>query len=81
MPVDIRSVTLTVLAVIAVVYVLKDAQDVMIPIVLSMLISYALDPAVRLVGRLHLSRPMASAVVLLILVATLGGTAYGVRPR
>ena len=43
-PVDMRNAALTVLAVIAAVLLLQYAQAVFIPLVLGVLISYALDP-------------------------------------
>ena len=54
--------------------VLYWAREVFIPIVLSVLISYALDPVVRALMRLRLPRSLAAAVA----VALLGGSlAYG----
>ena len=46
MPVDVRSVALTVIAAVGLVLFLQYAQAVLIPIVLGALIFYALDPAV-----------------------------------
>jgi hypothetical protein len=57
-PVDIRSISLTILAVIAVVLVLQYAQPMLIPIVLGVLISYALDPIVTLLEKVKLPRPL-----------------------
>ena len=45
-PVDIRSAAITVIAVIAGILLLQYAQAVFIPLVLGLLISYALDPVV-----------------------------------
>src|SRR5688500_14333944 len=53
-PVDIRSISLTILAVGALILLLRYAQEVLVPIVLSILISYALWPIVTfLVKRLR----------------------------
>ena len=50
-PIDIRSAALTIIAVLALILVLRLAQDVFVPIVLGILISYALEPIVaRLVS-------------------------------
>ena len=46
MPVDVRSVSLTIIAGAAILGVLKLAQPVIIPFVVSGLLFYALDPAV-----------------------------------
>jgi hypothetical protein len=43
-PTDVRSLALTVLAVIASIVILQYAQVVIIPIVLGILISHALEP-------------------------------------
>ncbi len=79
MPVDIRSAALTVLAVIAVILLLQYAQAMIIPMVLALLISYALEPVVVAMGRVHLPRALASALVLMALTGTLGWMAYGLR--
>lgn len=79
MPVDVRSAALTVLAVIAVILMVQYAQAMIIPIVLGLLISYLLEPIVATMVRAHLPRPLASAIVLVILVAALGSLVYGLR--
>src|SRR3989442_12545390 len=78
-PIDVRSAALTVVAVLAIVMVLKMAQAMIIPIVLGVLISYALDPMVIWMTRLRLARPLAAAILLAALVG--GGCAllYGLR--
>ena len=57
-PVDlnVRSVALTLLAAAAVMWILNWAREVFIPIVLSMLISYALEPVVVWLMRMRLPR-------------------------
>ena len=47
MPVDIRSLSLSILAVSAMVVLLRYAEEVLVPVVLSILISYALWPIVN----------------------------------
>jgi len=79
MPVDIRSAALTVLAVLAIVLVLQYAQAMVIPIVLGILISYALEPVIVWMGRLYLPRPVAAALVLTMLVGSTGWLMYGLR--
>src|SRR5688572_1606787 len=77
-PVDIsvRSVALTVLAASAAMAVLYWARSVFIPIVLSLLVSIALDPIVRRLMRLRLPRMAASAVVVALTVGAIGYTGY-----
>jgi predicted PurR-regulated permease PerM len=79
MPVDIRSAALTVLAILAFVMVLKIAAGMIIPIVLGILISYALDPVVGWMERIRIPRPISAAVVLLALVAGSCWLLYGLR--
>jgi predicted PurR-regulated permease PerM len=77
--VNVRSAALTMLAVLATVLVLQYAQAMLIPIVIGMLISYALEPIVVRLTRWHVPRPLAAAVVLVSLTAALGGLLYGLR--
>jgi predicted PurR-regulated permease PerM len=79
MPVDIRSAALTVLAVLAIVLVLQYAQAVIIPIVLAVLISYALEPVIAWLERRRVPRVLGAAVVLLSLVAGGAWLLYGLR--
>jgi predicted PurR-regulated permease PerM len=77
--IDMRNAALTVIAAIAVVMVLQYAQSVFIPLVLGLLISYALDPAVTRLQRLHVPRAATAAVLLLTLVAGGGFMLYELR--
>lgn len=72
-PVDIRSAALTVLTVIALIMVLRYAETMIIPLVLGVMISYALEPLVARLVRIHVPRSLAAALVILAMVA-LGGT-------
>jgi predicted PurR-regulated permease PerM len=74
--VSVRSVALTVIAIAAAMYVLNWAQEAFIPIVLSILISYALDPVVVAMMRLKLPRAAAAAVVMTLLTGIFGYTVY-----
>jgi predicted PurR-regulated permease PerM len=78
-PMRTRSAALTVLAVLAVVLVLQYAQAVIIPVVLGVLISYALEPIVARLTRWHVPRPLAAALVLMALTASIGCLLYGLR--
>jgi predicted PurR-regulated permease PerM len=77
--VDIRSAALTILAVLAVVLVLQYAQSVIIPIVIGLLISYALDPLVAWMARRRVARPIGAALVLSILTGAGGYMLYSLR--
>ncbi len=67
-PVDMRNAAITLLAVIASVLVLQYAQSVFIPLILGLLISYALDPIVTRLEKWRIKRIFGAALVLLLLV-------------
>jgi predicted PurR-regulated permease PerM len=58
-PMNVRSAALIVLAVVAIILMLQYAQSMVIPIVLSMLISYALEPVVAWLVRRFSTRSTA----------------------
>src|SRR6187455_1465551 len=74
--VNARSIALSIVAIAAAMYVLQWASEVFIPIVLSVLISYALEPIVLALIRLRFPRPIASALVVASLTGAFGYTAY-----
>jgi predicted PurR-regulated permease PerM len=76
MPVDVRSVALTLIAAAAVLAVLRFAQPVIIPFVVSGLLFYALDPMVDTLQRWKLPRAAGAALVLLVALGSVGGGAY-----
>lgn len=78
-PLNVRSAALSILAILALVFALRFAQEVFIPVVLSILITYALNPIVSWVARLRIHRALASGVVLLGLVAGTSATIYTLR--
>ncbi|MEP6722379.1 MAG: AI-2E family transporter [Variovorax sp.] len=75
-PVDVRSVSLAVLAALAAVFALRWAAPVFIPLMVSLLLTYALAPAVDRLARLHVPRALGAAVVLLAIGGGVGTTAY-----
>ena len=79
--VDVRSVALTVIAVLAVIIVLQYAQAVLIPVVLAVLLSYVLGPLVDALARRGLSRWIGAAVVIILLCTALGYSAYRLAPQ
>jgi predicted PurR-regulated permease PerM len=80
-PVDIRNAAITTLTVIAAVLMLQYAQSVFIPLVLGLLISYALDPVVTRLERLHVPRHIGAAVLLLSLLGGGGVMLYQLRSQ
>jgi len=78
-PTDIRSLALTVIAVIGSIVMLRYAQAVIIPIVLGILISHALEPFVAGLVRARIVRPLAAAIVLLTVTGSAGAMIYELR--
>ena len=76
MPVDVRSLSLAVLAVLGSLFVLHWAKQIFIPVLLSVMLSYALSPAVNRLERFRLPRWLTSAVLLIGLVSSMGSTMY-----
>ncbi len=76
MPVDIRSVSLALLAVLASLFALHWAKAVIVPILLGVMFSYALAPTVDLLQRWRLPRPIGAAIVSIGVVALMGWGVY-----
>ncbi len=79
--VRVQSVALSVLAVIAVFVVLRAGQSVFLPIVLSVLLSFALNPVVVLLQRARLPRVLAAAVTVIALLAGIAVLASGLSDQ
>jgi predicted PurR-regulated permease PerM len=65
----VANLATTVLALLATIFALRVARDLIIPIVLGVLVSYALDPIVAALARLRIPRPVGAALVLAVFVA------------
>jgi predicted PurR-regulated permease PerM len=77
----VRSVALTVIAVIGSVLVLQYARPVLIPIVIGVLISYVLGPAVDSLARHGVPRWAGAVFVIVLLCGTLGYSGYQLAPQ
>ncbi len=75
-PLNPRSVSLAVLALIASVFALHLASVVFIPLLLGVMVSYALSPLVDGMQGLHVPRALGAALLLCGLGAGAGWTAY-----
>ena len=75
-PVDVHSISLAVLAVLAVVFALHWARAVFIPLMLGVMISYALSAPVNLMQKWHIPRAIGAAVLLLAIVGGVGSAIY-----
>jgi len=76
MPVDIRNMSLVVLAGLAFLFVLHWAKAVFIPVMVGVLFSYALSPVVNWLETRRVPRWLSAAVLLLSILGGIGTTAY-----
>ena len=76
MPVDVRSVSLAVLAMLATVFMLRWASAVCIPVMVGLLFSYGLSPVVDWLARRRIPRALSAAVLVLGIVSGAGATVY-----
>jgi predicted PurR-regulated permease PerM len=75
-PVDIRSLTITVIAVIGTILMLQYARPVLIPIVIGVLISYVLAPAVTSLAKRGIHRAVGAFLILGLISAAIGWGVY-----
>ena len=71
-----RSTAITLLALLALLYTLYFARDFLIPIAYAVLLNFLLSPVVRALARLRIPPPLSAAVLVLALLAALGGGTY-----
>ena len=76
MPVDVRSVSLVVLATLASVFMLRWASAVFIPVLVGVLFSYALSPVVDWLQLRRIPRALSAAMLILGILSGVGATAY-----
>jgi len=75
-PVDVYSFSLALLTGIAVIFVLHWARAIFIPLMLGVMISYALSPPVNLMQKWRIPRAIGAAVLLLGIVGGTGSLVY-----
>ncbi len=76
MPVDIRSMALVVLAVVAVLAVLRGASGFFIPVMIGLMFSYALSPVVNWFEKIRIPRAISAAVLILGILGGAGASVY-----
>jgi predicted PurR-regulated permease PerM len=77
--VDFVSIALATLAVLAAVSAAYFARGFLIPLVVGLLLSYALEPAVASLARHRIPRAFGAAVVLILLSVGIGWTVFELR--
>lgn len=75
-PANVRSISLVMLTVLAVIFTLHWAKAVFIPLMLGVMISYALSPLVSLVEKWRIPRAIGAAVLLLAIMGGTGSLVY-----
>ena len=73
---EVRSVAITGLFVLAVLYTLFFARAFLLPIVLAVLLDFLLSPVIRVLKRVRIPEPLGAAVVILALLGGVGGVGY-----
>lgn len=81
MPVDVRNMSLALLALFAGVALLHWASAVFIPLMLSLLLTTALRPAVNILRRWYLPRPLGAALLLMAIVGGMASMAWSLSDQ
>ncbi len=76
MPVDVRNLSLAVLATLASVFMLRWASAVCIPVLVGLLFSYALSPIVAWLQLRRIPRALSAASLVLAILSGFAATAY-----
>lgn len=79
MPADARSVSLAILATIAVVGALHLAQAFFVSLLLGILVAYTLNPLVVYLERIRVPRVAGTVIVMVVVIGSLGIGAYSLR--
>ena len=74
-PIDIRSVSITGIFLLSLLYSLYFARDFLLPVILAFVLSFLLSPAVRWMARLRIPQMIGAGI---ITVGLLGVSAYGI---
>ena len=74
MPIDVRNMSMIVIASLLSLYALRWAAEIVIPVLMGLLFSYALTPLVDRLVRAGIPRALGAAAVMIALV---GGVAWG----
>ena len=72
LPIDVRSTAMVVVASLLGLYALRWAAEIVIPVLMGLLFSYALTPLVNGLVRLRVPRALGAAMVMIALVGGIG---------
>lgn len=78
-PTEAHNVPLILLTVFAFIFILDWAETVFIPLVLGVIVSYALSPLVDHMHKWHIPRSIGAALLLLAIVGGIGALANSLR--
>lgn len=81
MPVDVRSVSLAVLAILAGLFAMQWAREVLVPILFGVMMSYALTPIVNKLQRLRIPRPVGAGIVVTGIAGAIAWGAWTLSPE
>jgi predicted PurR-regulated permease PerM len=75
--IELRSLSITGLFILALFYTLYFAQAFFLPIVLAILLNLLLSPLIRALKRAGIPEPLGAALVIVALLGAAGGSVYG----
>jgi predicted PurR-regulated permease PerM len=73
---DVRSISLTGLFILAIVWFLHQAQDFAVPLTVALLLHFLLIPVVRWFKRHRVIEPVAAAIILLVITGLVAVTVF-----
>ncbi len=76
MPVDVRSISLVLIATLASVFMLHWASAVFIPVMVGVLFSYALSPIISWLELRRIPRALSAALLIIGILSGVGAVAY-----
>jgi predicted PurR-regulated permease PerM len=76
LPLQVRSLSLLILAMFASLWVLQWARAVFIPLMLGLILSYALSPVINWLEQRRMPRWLSAALLLLTIFCSIGSSAY-----
>src|SRR2546427_1252911 len=79
--VRVRAAAVSVIVAVAALLVLREAKAFIVPVFASVLCAYALEPAVAMLRRWGVPRPLAAIIIYMLLAVAAIGAAQAARTR